>query len=214
MEFLKKLDLKSLLILGLIIVILLMRACSSTGNVNKGDQVKIDDKKYTIVKHTIDTIIKPVTQTVFKQGKTIYVDVPVYVNVPADVDTASILKDYYTKFPYKDTLRLDEGLGYVAVSDTIFKNKILNRKFYSHVNKVTVSETLYVQPVPKIQVFMGGVAGFDKVNFVNFVGPSLLIKDKKDKVYSVGVGYSNTKAISIQGGIYWLLKSKKQNGTN
>ena len=208
MEFLKKLDLKSLLIIGLIIVILLMRACSSNGDGNKGQQIKIDGKKYTIVKHTIDTIIKPVTQTVFKPGETIYIDRPVIVKVPADVDTAAILKDYYTKYPYKDTLRLDEGLGYVAVSDTIFKNRILNRKFDSHVNKVTVRETLYVEPAPKIQMFIGGVAGFDKVNIVNFVGPSIMLKDKKDKVYSLGIGYTNPKTVSIQGGIYWKIKLK------
>jgi hypothetical protein len=58
-------------------------------------------------------------------------------------------------------------------------------------------------------MYIGGVAGFDKVNIVNFVGPSLLLKDKKDKVYSLGVGYSNAKSLSIQGGIYWKIKLKK-----
>jgi hypothetical protein len=208
-NFLKKIDLKTLLILGLIIVILLMRACSSGEKISDGGQIKIDGKKYTVIKHTIDTIIKPVTQTVYKEGRTIFVDVPVYVNVPANVDTAYILKDYYTKYPYKDTLRLDDGLGYIAVNDTIFKNRVLNRKFNSFINQKTILETIYVQPVPKVQMFIGGVAGFDKVNIVNFVGPSLLLKDKKDKVYSLGVGYSNAKTLSIQGGIYWKIKLKK-----
>jgi len=208
-NILKKLDLKTLLILGLIIVILLMRACSSDGGGNKGKEIKIDGKKYTIIKHTIDTIIKPVTQTVYKKGETIFVDVPVYVNIPANVDTASILKDYYTKYPYKDTLILDDGLGYIAVNDTIFKNRILNRKFKSFINQTTITETIYLEPAPKIQMYIGGVAGFDKVNIVNFVGPSLLLKDKKDKVYSLGVGYSNAKSLSIQGGIYWKIKLKK-----
>jgi hypothetical protein len=58
-------------------------------------------------------------------------------------------------------------------------------------------------------VFIGGVAGFDKVNLVNFVGPSLLIKDKKDKLYLIGIGYSNAKTVSLQGGIYWKIKFKK-----
>jgi hypothetical protein len=208
-NFLKKIDLKTLLILGLIIVILLMRACSSGEKISDGGRINIGGKKYTIIKHTIDTIIKPVTQTVYKEGETIFVDVPVYVNIPENVDTASILKDYYTKYPYKDTLRLDNGLGYIAVNDTIFMNRILNRKFNSFINEKTILETIYVQPVPKVQMFIGGVAGFDKVNIVNFVGPSLLLKDKKDKVYSLGVGYSNVKSLSIQGGIYWKIKLKK-----
>jgi len=208
-NFLKKIDLKTLLIFGLIIVILLMRACSSDGKITDGGGIKIDGKKYIVIKHTVDTIIKPVTQTVFKKGETIFRDVPVYINVPANVDTSYILKDYYTMYPYKDTLRLKDSLGYIAVSDTIFKNRILNRTFDAYVNKFTINNTIYVQPVPKVQMYIGGVAGFDKVNVVNFVGPSLLLKDKKDKVYSLGIGYSNAKTVSVQGGIYWLIKLKK-----
>ena len=208
-DFLKKIDLKTILILVLIIVILLMRACTSTGDPNKGEIIKVDGKKYIVIKHDIDTIYKPVTQVVYKQGNVIFVDKPVYVQVPTNVDTATILQDYYTKYPYKDTLKLTEGLGFIAVNDTIFKNRILNRTFDSHVNKITIKETLYLEQPPKVMVFIGGVAGFDKVNLVNFVGPSLLIKDKKDKVYTIGIGYSNAKTVSIQGGIYWKIKFKK-----
>ena len=208
-NFLKKLDLKTILILALIIVILLMRACSSTGEHTKGDTVYVKGKKYVVIKHDIDTIYKPVTQVVYRPGEVIFIDKPVYVEVPSKVDTGAILQDYYTKFPYKDTLKLTEGLGFIAINDTIFKNKILNRTFDSHVNKITIKETLYLEQPPKVMAFIGGVAGFDRVNIVNFVGPSLLIKDKKDKIYSIGVGYSNAKTISIQGGIYWKIKLKK-----
>lgn len=207
--FLKKLDLKTILILSLIIVILLMRACSTTGDPKKGEMIKVNGKKYIVVKHDIDTIYKPVTQVVYRPGEVIFVDKPVYVQVPTNVDTAAILQDYYTKYPYKDTLKLTEGLGFIAINDTIFKNRILNRTFDSHVNKITIKETLYLEQPPKVMVFIGGVAGFDKVNIVNFVGPSLLIKNKKDKVYSIGIGYSNAKTVSLQGGIYWKIKFKK-----
>lgn len=208
-DFLKKLDLKTILILALIIVILLMRACSSTEDPKKGETIKVNGKKYIVVKHDIDTIYKPVTQVVYRPGEVIFVDNPVYVQVPTNVDTAAILQDYYTKYPYKDTLKLTEGLGFIAINDTIFKNRILNRTFDSHVNKITIKETLYLEQPPKVMAFIGGVAGFDKVNLVNFVGPSLLIKDKKDKMYLIGIGYSNAKTVSIQGGIYWKIKLKK-----
>jgi hypothetical protein len=207
--FLKKLDLKTILILVLIIVILLMRACTSTVKPKKGGTIKVNGKKYVVVKHDIDTVYKPVKQVVYRPGEVIFVDKPVYVKVPTNVDTVAILRDYYTKYPYKDTVKLTEGLGFITINDTIFKNKILNRTFVSHVNKITIKETLYLEQPPKVMVFIGGVAGFDKVNIVNFVGPSLLIKDKKDKVYSIGIGYSNAKTVSIQGGIYWKIKLKK-----
>ena len=141
--FLKKLDLKTILILVLIIVILLMRACTSTVNPKKGGTIKVNGKKYVVVKHDIDTVYKPVKQVVYRPGEVIFVDKPVYVKVPTNVDTAAILRDYYTKYPYKDTLKLTEGLGFITINDTIFKNKILNRTFVSHVNKITIKETLY-----------------------------------------------------------------------
>ena len=59
------------------------------------------------------------------------------------------------------------------------------------------------------QFFIGGVAGLDKVNVVNFVGPSFMLKTKQDRVFTIGVGYSNAKTISFQLGTYWLIKFKK-----
>jgi len=80
--------------------------CSSKPEPKKGDIVKVDGKKYEVVKHDIDTEYVKVTQTIVKKGKDIIHDVPVYVNVPVNVDTNAILKDYYAKYCVKDTLRL------------------------------------------------------------------------------------------------------------
>jgi hypothetical protein len=208
MDFLKKIDLKTILILGLVIVILLMRSCDGGGDKPK-DIVKIDGKKYQVIKHVVDTQYVPTVQIEYRDGKTIYVDKPVYVPVPSDVDTTKILQDYYTKYTYKDTLNLKDSLGYISVIDTIYKNKIFKRTFDAHVNKITIKDILIVEPPSTNQFFIGGVAGFDKVNVVNFVGPTLVLKTKKDKMYSLGIGYSNSKSISIQGGMYWKIKLKK-----
>jgi hypothetical protein len=210
MKFIKKLDLKSLTIIGLVIVLLLMRMCTSTGTGNNpDDNIKINGKKYTVIKREIDTVYVPTHDTIFRPGKTIYVDVPIYVNVPPNVDTAEILKDYYAKYTYKDTLRLKDSLGYIAIRDTIFKNRILNRHFDVNVNKIKIKEVVYVEPVKRLEFYFGGVIGFDKVDIINFAGPTLMLKDKKDKVYSLGIGYNNAKTLSIQGGMYWKIKFKK-----
>jgi hypothetical protein len=209
MEFLKKIDLKTLSIITLVIIILLMRMCDGKGNVDKGDIVKIDGKKYEVIKHEIDTVKIPVVQTEYKKGETIYKEKPVYVNIPVNVDTLSILKDYYAKYNYKDTLKLKDSLGYIAILDTISCNKILNRVFDAHVNKFTIKETLIVKDLPKNQFFIGGVMGFDKVDLVNFIGPTLLFKTKKDKIFSIGVGYGLQQRINIQGGLYWKIGKKK-----
>ena len=209
MEFFKKLDLKTLAIIILVVVIFLMRMCNGGDVNNTGDVVKVDGKKYEVIKHEIDTITVPVIQTEYRDGKTIYSEKPVYINVLAKVDTLSILKDYYAKYNYKDTLKLKDSLGYIAVFDTITQNKILNRVYDAHVNKVTIKETLIVKELPKNQFFIGGTMGFDKVNLVNFVGPTFLFKSKKNKVYSLGIGYSLQKQLSVQGGLYWKIGKKK-----
>lgn len=206
----KNLDLRTIVIMCLVGVILFMRMCSGENiNNNGGKKVKINGKKYTVVKHVTDTIYKPVRQIVYKDGKTIYVDVPIYVQPPKDIDTNEILKDYFAKYHYLDTLNLKDNLGYITISDTITKNKIQDRLFDAKINQKIIRDSIFLVEDPKIKLFVGGVLGFDKTNIINFAGPTLVLKDKQDKLYSLGVGYSNSKSLSIQGGIYWKIKLKK-----
>ena len=209
MKLLEKFDLKTLLIIVLIIIVFLMRACSDDNKNGNGSNIKVDGKNYVLVKYKVDTVYTEVTQTVYRDGKTIYRDKPVYVNIPANVDTNEILKDYYAKYTFKDTLILKDSLGYIALIDTIFKNNIYKRTWDAHVNKLTIKETFYLKDPPRVQVFAGGVVGFDNANIINFAGPTLVLKDKKDHLYSLGIGYSNAKAVSIQGGMFWKISLRK-----
>lgn len=208
---LEKIDLKTLLIIGLIVVIFLMRMCDGESEKDK-KIIKVDGKKYEVIKHTIDTIIVPVKQTVYKEGKTIYKEVPIYIQYPPEtkIDTAQILKEFYSKVVYKDTLKLKDSLGYITITDTITKNSILNRLFEANVNKTTVKETLIVKDLPTNQVYVGGVVGFDRTNIVNFVGPNFVLKTKKDKMFSFGFGYGLNNNVSVQAGMYWKISLKKK----
>lgn len=208
MKFLNNLDLKSLVILGLIVVILLMRACDDNST-KPGETIKIVGKKYEVVKREVDTVEVPVKTVEYRPGKTIYVDSLIYVEVPAKVDTLSILKDYYAKRIYIDTLKLNDSMGYIVVNDTISENSILGRLWEAQINKTTITEQIIVKELPKNQVYIGLVGGFDRPNIVNFAGPSVLLKTKSDKIYSIGVGYSGNKTVSVQGGIYWKIKLTK-----
>ena len=51
------------------------------------------------------------------------------VEVPADVDTAAILADYYTQRMYNDTIIQTEMLS-VTLHDTVYNNMLLGRKVY------------------------------------------------------------------------------------
>jgi hypothetical protein len=187
-----------------------MRACGGTSNKKEEQTIKVDGKKYIVVKREIDTVYKTVVQTVTKPGNTIYVEKPIFINVPSNIDTNLILKDYYSKYVYKDTIKLNENLGFIAINDTLFKNKILGRNWVSNINKTVITDKIYLKEPPKIQVFVGGVVGFDKNSIVNFAGPSVLLKDKKNHIYTLGVGYNNTKTVAVQGGMYWLINLKKK----
>jgi len=203
-----KLDLKSMLLIVLVLIIVLMKTCDSE-ETKPGKTIKIEGKKYEVVKHDIDTFIQKQETVVYKKGKDVYHDTTIYVQVPVSFDTLKVVQDYYAKRVYIDTLKLADSLGYIVVNDTISQNSLLGRLWNAQVNKTTIKETLIVKELPKNQVYIGLAGGFDKANVVNFAGPSLLLKTKKDQVYSLGVGYSASKVISLQGAIYWKIKLKK-----
>lgn len=204
-KILDSLDLKTLLIVGLITLLLFTRGCNDK-DITKGGTTVVNGKTYQNITQVVDTIYVPTKQTVYKPGKTIYKETPVFVAMPREVDTVAILKDFYSKEVYKDTLKLNDGLGYVSVIDTVSQNKIIGRVWNSQVNKIIVKDTKIVKKAPVNQLYIGAVGGFDRVNIVNYVGPTLVFKTKKDKLYSLGIGYGTNKQISLQGGIFWKIK--------
>jgi hypothetical protein len=204
-KILDLLDLKTLLIIGLIALLLFTRGCNDK-DITKGGTTVVNGKTYQNITQVVDTIYVPTKQTIYKPGKTIYKETPVFVAMPREVDTVAILKDFYSKEVYKDTLKLNDGLGYVSVIDTVSQNKIIGRVWNSQVNKIIVKDTKIVKKAPVNQLYIGAVGGFDRVNIVNYVGPTLVFKTKKDKLYSLGIGYGTNKQISLQGGIFWKIK--------
>lgn len=204
-----QLDFKTLLIATLIIVILLLRMCTPKPPTEPGDIIKVDGEKYEVIKRIRDTQYIPQIKTVYKPGEKIYVETPIYIDVPVDVDTNAIIKDYYSKRVYKDTIKLQDSLGFVSITDTIQENKLKGRLFYSNINKILVKDSIIVKQLPKNQLYFGGVVGADRVGVINFFGPNFIYKTKSDKMYSLGVGLNNNQSITIQGGLYWKIKLKK-----
>jgi hypothetical protein len=207
-KFYEYLDLKTLMIICLIIVILLLKLCTPKPPVKPGDTIKVGGKKYTVIQRVIDTQYIPKTQTVYKPGQTIYVETPVYIDVPADVDTAAILKDYYSKRVYKDTIKLEDSLGTITLVDTVQENKIKGRTLKSDINQIVIKDSIIVVKLPVNQVYVGGLVGVTRQGF-NFFGPNFVLKTKSDNMYSLGIGITNALVPSIQGGIYWKIKLKK-----
>ena len=213
----KLLNFKNIAIAALIIFVLL--EWFNPGGVMPGKKVFIAGKAYEVIKHDIDTIDIVKTKVVTKKGEDIYHETIVEkeVIIPAVIDTMALLKDYYSKVLYKDTLILPDSLGTVSVIDTITQNKILGRTFNANVKQRTIKETMIVKELPKTKVFYGLEGGFNKADFVSSVGAGVLINTKKDKIYQLGLGVNNqtTDGINggftpyIRGGVYWKIKLKK-----
>jgi hypothetical protein len=213
----KLLNFKNIVIAALIIFVLL--EWFNPGGVMPGKKVFIAGKAYEVIKHEIDTVDIVKTKVVTKKGDDIYHETIVEkeVIIPAVIDTAALLKDYYSKVLYKDVLVLPDSLGTVAVTDTISQNKILGRTFNANVKQRTIKETTIVKELPKTKVFYGLEGGFNKVDFVSSVGAGVLINTKKDKIYQLGLGVTNQTTDGtngsfspyVRGGVYWKIKLKK-----
>ena len=216
----KLLNFKNIAIAALIIYILL-QWFNPGGVMPGGRTIRIDGKKYEVIKHEIDTIEVEKTKIVTKKGKDIVhevIDVDTLVlKELVNVDSAAILKDYLSKVIYKDTLLLPDSLGTVALIDTITKNRILGRTFNAKVKQREIKETLIVKEPAKNQVYYGLNGGFNKADVVSHVGAGLMLKTKKDKLYQFGLGVTNRTVDGTNGslspfinfGTYWKIKIKK-----
>lgn len=165
----------------------------SCGSQNKGKEtVKVDGKKYVVVDKKVDTLYKDTIIYRFKRGKDILKDTTIYVPTIKykDVDTAAILKEYFAKNVYKDTILINK-LGYVYVLDTISENSIKSRMYKLNVSQQIVKEVFFLEKPKKNEVYVGGLVGTGSNFSTNFIGGSLYLKNKKDHLYGVSVGLTN-----------------------
>ena len=211
----KLLNLKNIAI-ALLIVIVVFQQCGGD-KTKTGEIVKVDGKKYELIKHEIDTFEIVKTKVVTKKGEDIYHETIKEVTIPAIVDTQALLQDYFAKNIYKDTLQLPDSLGIVSLIDTITQNKILGRTFNASVKQRVIKETTIVKELPKTKLFYGFEGGFNKADVVSHLGFGVLVNTKKDKMFHLGLGVANrttdgtsgTLAPYIGGGVYWKIKFKK-----
>jgi len=194
-----------IIILGCVIA---LQQCSF--NDKEKELLKVNGKKYEVIKRITDTTFITRTKTRYVKGADIFhetivektKEVPTYTKV----DTQIILRDYQSKIIYKDRLVLENGLGTIDVTDTISKNKIIGRKWNAQIKEKTITNTTIVKELPKVQVFagLGGVAG----NGLILAGPKLTLKTKKDNLYNVGLLVDDKLNKYVSFGMQWKIKLK------
>jgi hypothetical protein len=225
-----KLDIKTIIIVGLIIF-LLLRGCGDTPQGTK-EIVKVDGKKYELVDKTIDTVFveKRVEVPTYVPK---YVDrvVEKIVKIPTHVDSLQIIKDYYSKFVTKDTLKLtyefapeitidsigtkpNPTLGFGVITDTITQNKVLSRDVVWNFEVPTIYNTTIVKDLPKTQLYYGFNLGGNKQDIFSTASGGLILKTKSDKLYQLNLGVQTNGVDGvvpyIGGGIFWKINLNKK----
>ena len=191
---------KNLIILVLIIVIIFLRQCS-------GDAGEITPSEPTIVtkvetKYDTITIDKKVYVPKWKTKIVTQVD---SILVNTKIDTLEVLKDYYAKNVFVDKIELD-SLGFVTITDTIWKNTLFNRLVESEIiiPTTTVTQTEYINPR---EFYIGfGLNGTTKQ--FNYVGGSILYRTRKKQAFGLGIGLNDQFQPIISTQFLWKLGKK------
>lgn len=175
----------------------------SRGNCN----LDFSTTKYDTISAKIDTLYQRYDSTVYKKGKDIYHDTTIYVELPVEVlqqvDTAAILKEYFAINVYKDTLRLQDSLGYITITDSISKNALVNRLWFYDVKKTIITKEVVLREKPKTHIY----AGVAMNGFANSAEANLFLQNKKGKILQLGVVRDfNTNENMGKLGLIWKLK--------
>ena len=229
MSWLKKFDLKTILIVALCVVVL-VRGCDGE-ETKEIETVEVDGKDYGLIKQTIDTVFvtKEVKVPTYIPKYITKVET-VEVEIPIDIDTLAIVEKYFSTYQVKDTLNLSydfpkgvtdslgnkptPNLGFGIITDNISQNSIISRDVDWSFKIPTIYNTSIVKELPKTQLYWGLTGGFNKKDVVTNLSGSILLKTKKDKIFQFGLGVQNNSNIQqlspyINVGMYWKLSFGK-----
>ena len=219
---------REILILLLFGIILFLRGCGT----DYGDKtlVEVDGEQYELLESKTDTIYVEKEVKVTKYvPKYITKEVIKEVEIPVDVDSLAIIKDYFSKITVKDTLNLtydfpdvvtdslgnkpNGDLGFGILTDVISQNSIESREIDWFFKIPTVYNTTIVKELPKNEFYWGLNGGFNKEDIISNVGAGLILKNKKNNLFQLGLGIQNNSNTSqlapfITGGMYWKIGKK------
>ncbi len=182
-----------IIIATLLIVIFLQRECLVTQSHNSAE---------TFYDTIHDTLPYPVIHYV---PKLIYQDTGSTKWRWQKVDTTAILKDYFSRHYYADTLANDTN-ALIIVYDTISQNKIISRKpvieIFTHLIKQTTIQKVPAMAKPMIYA---GIGVGRNPNQFGLTGNVLYIS-RKDNAYSLSYDLLNH---NLYFSMYWKIRFHK-----
>lgn len=200
LEILKRIfnNIQSILIVVLVIIILLMKQCNGVGN-GDGGKNRIDTTIVETVKW--DTLRIPEITYVPKWRVKVVTE---YETVPADVDTVGILKDYYSKYFYTDTIQLD-SVGNIVINDTITQNMIVSRTPKVSISIPTITKEITITKFINQRELYYGLGLQGTTTGLNFIGADLMYRTKKKSAYGLSLGINQSFTPVIGGRMYWKI---------
>jgi hypothetical protein len=137
----------------------------------------------TIITH-IDTLVKHDTIRKYKKGDSIPF-VVLGIDTTTIHDTIRILQDYAFIKAYSDTFRIDSD-NYVSIQDTISKNKIIGRSYFSNFTQKTIRiQTTKTMP-SKIELYLGLLGDLRRFDEKVGIGVGFAIKVPKKGLFTFG----------------------------
>jgi hypothetical protein len=223
------LDIKTVIIIGLGVV-LLLRNCTGSDSNKDIEIVKVDGKDYELLERKIDTVVVEKEVIVEKYVPKYITKVEtVEVQIPVDVDSLAIVRKYFETYVVKDTLNLtydfpkevtdgegnkpDSTLGFGILTDKITQNQIVERDVKWNFRIPTVYNTTIVKDPPKNQLYYGFNLGVNKTDVFSSASGGLILKTKQDKLYQLNLGVQNAEGTGltpyVSGGLFWKINLKK-----
>lgn len=184
-------NIQTLLIVVLAVLLFYQKSCSSTPPVEPQTITEVITRWDTLKVATKEYVPKYIKKTV--------------VNIDtfqAPIDTMSILRDYYAKYFYTDTIKVD-SLGFIVINDTVTRNLISKRDVQSNIfiPTTTITNTTYLY---KRELFWGASISGNQEQIQSING-ELMYVNKKRNAYGFGVGVDQNFQPIFTGRLYWKI---------
>ena len=188
-------NIQTLVIVALVVLLFLQRSCSPSSTLT--EKVKVD----TLIQFDTIEIIKNNYVPQWKEKIVTQID-----TIRDTIDTATVIQDYYSKYYYSDTVKVDT-IGNLVINDTICQNTIFKRNINTNIVIPTLHVTKIVY-VNKTEFYWGlGLGG--NAGQINYIGADFVLKLKNDQAYGFGVGLDNTLKPAFRGSMLWKIKTPK-----
>ena len=184
-------NIQTLLIVVLAVLLFYQKSCSSTPPVEPQTITEVVTRWDTLKVATKEYVPKYIRKTI--------------VNIDtfqAPIDTMSILRDYYAKYFYTDTIKVD-SLGFIVINDTVTRNLISKRDVQSNIfiPTTTITNTTYLY---KRELFWGASISGNQEQIQSING-ELMYVNKKRNAYGFGVGVDQNFQPIFTGRLYWKI---------